>query len=186
MTERRAMTVLIGGATVAIFALFLPFLGAPFEYDDKVEIVLNQVIRHPGDVREMVAYNPFRVLLLYTFAADIWAWGLLTPQPYRLENIAIKNGRGCGAGGIGLRLEGNQNRYYPGRNTINASNITIEKIWMGSYPMAKRMPNSRVRSITLTKMVLKMPAATRSAMRISITTAPPSFMAINPLSSGWI
>lgn len=89
MTERRAMTVLIGGATVAIFALFLPFLGAPFEYDDKVEIVLNQVIRHPGDVREMVAYNPFRVLLLYTFAADIWAWGLLTPQPYRLENIAI-------------------------------------------------------------------------------------------------
>ncbi len=89
MTERRRHLLLIGGAVALVFGLYLPFLGAPFEYDDKVEIVLNQVIRHPGNVGEMVAYNPFRVLLLYTFAADVWAWGLLAPQPYRLENIAI-------------------------------------------------------------------------------------------------
>ncbi len=89
MTDRRRHLLLVAGSITIIFGLYLPFLAAPFEYDDKVEIVLNQVIRHPGNVGEMVAYNPFRVLLLYTFAADVWAWGILTPQPYRLENIAI-------------------------------------------------------------------------------------------------
>jgi hypothetical protein len=77
----RGHVLLVAGAVALVFGLYLPFLGAPFEYDDKVEILLNQVIRHPGNVGEMVAYNPFRVLLLYTFAADVWAWGSWHPSP---------------------------------------------------------------------------------------------------------
>ena len=83
--QRRALGLC---ATAAVAALYLPFLGVPFEYDDKVEILANQVLRSPGNVGEMVAYNPFRVLLLYTFAWDLWAWGF-HPGGYRALNIAI-------------------------------------------------------------------------------------------------
>jgi hypothetical protein len=75
-------------AAAGAVALYLPFLSVPFEYDDKVEILRNPVIRHPGNVAEMVRYNPFRVLLLYTFAWDLWAWGF-RPEGYRALNIAI-------------------------------------------------------------------------------------------------
>lgn len=89
--SRRERRWIAGLATVAIGALYLPFLGVPFEYDDKVEILTNQVLRHPADVGEMVRYNPFRVLLLYTFAWDLWAWGM-RPEGYRALNIAIHAG----------------------------------------------------------------------------------------------
>jgi len=80
---------ILGLAIAAIGGLFLPFLGVPFEYDDKVEIVANEVLRTPGEFWEIWAYNPFRVLLLYSFAADIWAWGILRPEGYRLVNIGV-------------------------------------------------------------------------------------------------
>lgn len=83
-------TRLIGlGIVAVVLALYLPTLGAPFEYDDKVEILQNRVLRTPGQVGPMWEYNPFRVLLMYTFAWDVWAWGLLRPAPYRLENVVI-------------------------------------------------------------------------------------------------
>jgi hypothetical protein len=88
VTDRRlrvAAVCLLG----VVAALYLPFLDAPFEYDDKVEILQNRVLRTPGDPRPIWDYNPFRVLLLYTFSWDIWAWGIVRPAPYRLENIAI-------------------------------------------------------------------------------------------------
>jgi hypothetical protein len=85
---RRDRLVIAGAATLAVLVLYLPFLSAPFEYDDKVEILTNQVLRHPGDLREMVRYNPFRVLLLYTFAWDLWAWGF-RPEGFRAANIAV-------------------------------------------------------------------------------------------------
>ena len=68
--------------------LYLPFLGVPFEYDDKVEILANQVIREPGNITELLRYNPFRLLLLWSFAADLWAWGA-RPEGYRALNILI-------------------------------------------------------------------------------------------------
>lgn len=68
--------------------LYLPFLGVPFEYDDKVEILANRVLREPGNITELLRYNPFRLLLLWTFAADLWAWGF-RPEGYRAVNIAI-------------------------------------------------------------------------------------------------
>ena len=86
---RRAVVGWSLGIAALVAALYLPFLGVPFEYDDKVEIVTNRVLRTPGQVGPMWEYNPFRVLLLYTFAWDIWAWGILRPAPYRLENVAI-------------------------------------------------------------------------------------------------
>ena len=80
---------LVAAALIAVvFALYLPELHAPFEYDDKPEILDNLVLRDPARVGEMVAYNPFRVLLLYTFAWDLWAWGF-RPFGYRLLNITI-------------------------------------------------------------------------------------------------
>ena len=71
-----------------IAGLYLPFLGVPFEYDDKVEILANQVIREPGNITELLRYNPFRLLLMWTFAADLWAWGA-RPEGYRALNILI-------------------------------------------------------------------------------------------------
>ena len=47
------------------------------------------MLRTPGTPGPIWDYNPFRVLLLYTFSWDIWAWGIARPAPYRLENIAI-------------------------------------------------------------------------------------------------
>ncbi len=83
--DRRRIAALAVGVVVALFA---PFLGAPFEYDDKVEILANRVLRHPGNLGEMVRYNPFRLVLLYTFSWDLWAWGF-RPEGYRALNIAI-------------------------------------------------------------------------------------------------
>ena len=83
---------ILGLAIAAIAGLFLPFLGVPFEYDDKVEIVANEVLRTPGEFWEVWAYNPFRVLLLYSFSADIWAWGIVRTEGYRAINIAVHGG----------------------------------------------------------------------------------------------
>ena len=88
----RLRGILVGLAVIACAALFGPFLSVPWEYDDKVEILLNRVIRHPGDLGEMVRYNPFRVLLLYTFAWDLWAWGIDHPAGFRVLNVAIHAG----------------------------------------------------------------------------------------------
>ena len=88
----RARRLLLALVVAGCAALFGPFLAVPWEYDDKVEILLNRVIRHPGDVAEMVRYNPFRVLLLYTFAWDLWAWGIDRPAGFRLLNLAIHAG----------------------------------------------------------------------------------------------
>ncbi len=71
-----------------VAGLYLPFLGVPFEYDDKVEILANQVIREPGNITELLRYNPFRLLLLWSFAVDLWAWGS-RPEGYRALNILI-------------------------------------------------------------------------------------------------
>ena len=79
-------------ALICVGALFLPFLGVPFEYDDKVELLQNRVLRSPGAVSELWNYNPFRVLLLYTFAWDIWAWGIANVWAWRLENVLIHGG----------------------------------------------------------------------------------------------
>jgi len=76
------------GISALVCALYLPFLGVPFEYDDKVEILLNRVLREPGNITELLRYNPFRLLLLWTFAIDLWAWGG-RPEGYRAVNIAI-------------------------------------------------------------------------------------------------
>ena len=53
---RRPRLALAATACVAVLVLYLPFLGAPFEYDDKVEILTNRVLRSPADVGEMVRY----------------------------------------------------------------------------------------------------------------------------------
>ncbi len=87
MSRRDRLAVLVLALIVA--ALYLPFLGVPFEYDDKVELLQNRVLRSPGDVAEMWAYNPFRVLLLYTFAWDLWAWGISHVGAWRAENVLI-------------------------------------------------------------------------------------------------
>lgn len=85
----RATLLTISVAVAALVAaLYLPMLSAPWEYDDKVEIVGNRILRTPGEVGAMVEYNPFRVLLLYSFAWDIWAWGLRV-EPLRAMNILI-------------------------------------------------------------------------------------------------
>ena len=89
MTDPAFRKRLLVGALLAVAALYLPFLGVPWEYDDKVEIVRNRILRHPGNVSEMVAYNPFRVVLLYTFAGDLWAWGIDRPGGFRFTNIVI-------------------------------------------------------------------------------------------------
>ncbi len=89
MTDPVFRRRLLIGALLAVAALYLPFLGVPWEYDDKVEIVRNRVLRHPGNLGEMAAYNPFRVLLLYTFAGDLWAWGIDRPGGFRFTNIVI-------------------------------------------------------------------------------------------------
>jgi tetratricopeptide (TPR) repeat protein len=89
VTDPAFRTRLLLGALLAVAALYLPFLGVPWEYDDKVEIVQNRILRHPGSLGEMIAYNPFRVLLLYTFSWDLWAWGIDHPGGFRLGNILI-------------------------------------------------------------------------------------------------
>jgi len=49
----RSPWLIPGLAIVAVLGLFLPFLGVPFEYDDKVEIVANEVLRTPGEFWEI-------------------------------------------------------------------------------------------------------------------------------------
>ena len=74
-------------AALLVAVLYLPFLAVPFEYDDKVEILGNRILRDPS-LEELRRYNPFRLVLLASFAADLWAWGF-TAWGYRLVNVAI-------------------------------------------------------------------------------------------------
>ncbi len=64
--------------------------------------------------------------------------------------------------------------------------MTMPKSRPGEKPIANRMPNSRTRSSTLTKSVLKMPAATSSMMMPSRMRADATFIAMKPASSGWL
>ena len=91
------------GLTALVGALYLPFLGVPFTYDDNPEILANLVLREPGNLTELVRYNPFRPLLMWTFAANLWASGFdaetfrdlaqehqqFHPEGFRAVNIAI-------------------------------------------------------------------------------------------------
>ena len=64
------------------------------------------------------------------------------------------------------------------------SSMISRKSCPGLKPTASMMPNSRRRSITLTKSVLKMPAATSTASTSIMILAPPTFMAMNTARSG--
>lgn len=75
-------------AVAAVVALYAPAISAPFEYDDKVEILANRVLRDPQRFWAFWDYNPFRVLLMYSFALDQQLFGFRV-EGYRAVNIAV-------------------------------------------------------------------------------------------------
>lgn len=84
--ERLAAYALLAGLGAAIYANALP---TAFQYDDKVEIALNRVLRDPWDHLGLVwGYNPFRFLLMLTFAFDLAVSGG-DPRWFHAVNVAV-------------------------------------------------------------------------------------------------
>lgn len=79
-------------ATLALMALALAAHGGglrgTFQYDDKVEILVNPNLQGLGHWRDLWIYNPFRFLLLCTFALQYNTTGD-DPLPFHLVNLAI-------------------------------------------------------------------------------------------------
>jgi len=63
-------------------------LTTPFHYDDKLEILLNPNFAGLGHWREIWLYNPFRFLLLSSFAIQYNTTGLET-WPFHLANLIV-------------------------------------------------------------------------------------------------
>lgn len=76
------------GISILIGALYFSILDAPFVYDDKIEVVGNRTIRFLEEWREILLYNPARVLLQLTYAANFHA-AQFNPYPYHLTNVFI-------------------------------------------------------------------------------------------------
>ena len=75
--------VLLGAALVAAFGM-----DAPFTYDDKIEVVGNPAVRADRWWLAVPAYNPWRTLVLLTYAIN-WQLGALEPRGYHVLSIAI-------------------------------------------------------------------------------------------------
>ncbi len=78
-------------APVAMLAVALTWaagLHAPFQYDDKVEVVGNPTIRVFTELGAIARYNVSRPLLIATYAVN-WAVGGLDPVGYHAVSLAI-------------------------------------------------------------------------------------------------
>ncbi len=73
---------------LAVLAAHGGGLDATFQYDDKVEILINPNLQGLGHWREIWIYNPFRFLLLCTFALQYNLTGD-SPVPFHVANLAI-------------------------------------------------------------------------------------------------
>ena len=90
MRSGRAAWLLGAGVVLAAVALAAHGWGlrSPFQYDDKLEILLNPNMAGLGQWRELWIYNPSRFLLLCTFALQYNTTGLET-WPFHAVNLAI-------------------------------------------------------------------------------------------------
>ena len=85
--ERHVRWVL--AAVVLLSALlYLPALGGPFVYDDRIEVVGNPTLRDLGAPGAILGYNPSRTLVIAGFALDWALWGL-DARGYHLTNLLL-------------------------------------------------------------------------------------------------
>lgn len=85
----RAWPALVGIALgVGVIAAHGGGLHAVFQYDDKVEILTNPNMQGLGHWRELWTYNPFRFVLLSTFALQYNLTGADT-APFHVVNLLI-------------------------------------------------------------------------------------------------
>jgi tetratricopeptide (TPR) repeat protein len=76
-------------ALAAIVALlYLPTLGVPFVYDDRIEVLYNRTIHDVGQWRAVATYNFSRPLLIFSYAAN-WAVGGDAPLGFHVVNVAL-------------------------------------------------------------------------------------------------
>lgn len=76
---------------------------APFTYDDKIEVIGSQAVRDFAHPQAILAYNPARAILLYTYAAN-WAFGAFDPRGYHAVSILIHAANAVLALGLLRRL----------------------------------------------------------------------------------
>jgi protein O-mannosyl-transferase len=72
---------------LAVVAAWANSLGAPFTYDDKIE-VLHPALRNWRAPEAIWAYNPGRFVVLCTYALN-WAVGGVDPRGYHVVSVAV-------------------------------------------------------------------------------------------------
>ena len=72
---------------LAVCAAWANSVGAPFTYDDKIEVV-HPAVRDLGNPGAWLLYSPGRAVLLTTYAVN-WALGGLDPRGYHVVSILI-------------------------------------------------------------------------------------------------
>lgn len=81
--NRRVPVLLV----LAVFVAWANSVGAPFTYDDKIEVV-HPAVRDLGNPGAWLLYSPGRAVLLTTYAVN-WALGGLDPRGYHVVSILI-------------------------------------------------------------------------------------------------
>ena len=88
MRSRRRGLLTLAIVAVAIVAAWLPAMGAPWVYDDKIEVVGNRSIRLLEELGAIATYNTSRPLLIATYALN-WRLGGFDPLGYHVVSVAI-------------------------------------------------------------------------------------------------
>ena len=71
-----------------IAMLYWPSVHSPFVYDDKIEVIGNRTIRDISDWKAIASYNPSRILLQFTYAANLHQ-SKFDPFGYHILNLII-------------------------------------------------------------------------------------------------
>jgi len=81
---------LLFGAALAALSVVVYFgvLRSPFVYDDRLTVVENPSIRHPGNIVTVLAWDRFRPLVNLSFAIDHALWDL-NPGGFHLTNVVL-------------------------------------------------------------------------------------------------
>lgn len=142
---------------LAVLLVWANSLGAPFTYDDKVEVV-HPAVRDLGHPERWIAYSPGRSVLLTTYAVN-WALGGLDPRGYHALSVLIHALNAALAWRVASRV------LSPGRATFAAAAWALHPMATGGATYLSGRSEALVATFTLVALAAWIDDARTAAPR---------------------